>query len=327
MALDLLRHAFADIIAGQSSGKVGGRSCWVKHLSHSDQIGFDARREAFYEEARREGTVTEDEKIAQLRKDGEWSDEKELALTRARQYVIELEEAKIKNAKMPSMVEGYVKQIETAKKDYETKLIEKRILIGLTCEVYADREINDHYILSNLFEDKEMHNGFFGPGQFEYLTDEEVQTIVADYNIVLEGCSDANLKRLAMQPFFQRYFGLTGDNLRDFFGKPICNLTFFQVELLRYAAHFRHIYSTHDVAQWPKEVQEDPDRLTDHANAVSKGKEEMQKQGAYDQDAINVGMKKEDAAALGVKQNPNLIGDIMKSGGNVLDYFAKRGGG
>lgn len=324
--MDLLRKTFHDIATGSTRGVVLSKDAHIRHLSYADQIGFEDRREEFIAVAKKSGLQTDSEKLAVLKTQGAWSDDKDRTLDRARQYVSELIDGKKKNAKMPSMVKGYIKQIEEAEKEYDKQFLEKRKLLGLTCEVYADREINDDYIMANLFVDARLTQPLFVAEEFDYFDDEKVSKICLDYNQALEGCTEHGIKKLAMQPFFQRYFSIVGENFGQFFGKPICDLTFYQVDLIRYGAHFRNIYTSHEIMTFPKNVLEDPDLLTDYAAAAQKGREEMQRQGAYDQDSVVMGLNKEDAKALGVKNQPNITAEIMnKHGGNVAEWAMKRG--
>ena len=100
-------------------------------------------------------------------------------------------------------------------------------------------------------------------------------------------------------------------------------MTFMQVKLLSYGRHFLNIYQNHDTSKFPKSILDDPDLLTDYVIAATKGKEEMQKQGAYEEGSVVVGAKKEDAKVLGVKSGGSMVADIMKNGGNFVDWAAK----
>jgi hypothetical protein len=320
--MDILRRAFRDIAAGHSRGLVTGKIAYIKHLGFSDHIGFDQKREEYFDEAKKAGLPTEEEKLVILKKQRLWSDEQEKALEQARLYVIQLNEGKRKNAKMPSMVKGYAKQIAAAEREYENKLVDKKRLLEITCEVYADRCVSDYYIISNIYQDAGLTVPFFTEDQFDMMSDETVTSVVSSFNATMEGCSYQNIRKLAMNATFQQYFQLVGDNLQSFFGKPICGLTDYQLALLREGAHFRHIYSTHDTSAFPKNVMEDPDLLSDYAAAATKGKEDLQKQGAFEEGTIVVGMKKEDKKALGMATKGPDIAEIMtKHGGNVLEYF------
>ena len=321
--LDHLRRAFRDICAGHTRGTILGRPAFIKHLSHVDQVDLDTRRAEFYEEARVEGLETDEQALAEAIKRGEWSDEKERKLARAKLFIAELEEGKRK-AIHPSMVTGYVQKIDEAIKDYKDQAWQKRCVLGLTCEVHADRELNDLYIVTNLYSDAELTKPLFSEREFNHLKDDKVDEIVQDYNCAMEGCTTPSIKRLALQGFFQYYFQLAGDDLTACFGRPIFQLTFPQVELLRWGSHFRTLYANHDVSSFPPNVREDPDLLTDYAATVSKGKAELAQQGANEEGAIVMGLKKEDEKALGVKsRGAGIDQNVLQSkfGGNLMAYM------
>jgi hypothetical protein len=325
--VDILRKGFRDVARGYSSGDILNRRVFIKHLSHADQIEQDSKREEFFQLAKSKGALTVEEKLAILKKQGLWSDAKERELQDMRLMIEGMIEGKRLNAKMPSMVRDYARKIEEEEKKYNALLNEKLRLLGLTCEAYADREITDYYILTNLFDDEKLTRPCFNTDELDYMDETDISAIIRDYNKAIEPCSEKNLKKIAMQGFFQSYFSLVGDNLRDFFGKPVCELTFFQVNLLRNAARFRFIYTTQDTSKWPKDVQQDPDLFLDYAETVSKAKEDAKEQGSYDEGSVNIGAKKEDADALGIKVKNNLAADVMnKSGGNLIEHLMKMAG-
>ncbi len=322
--MDALKRAFHDIASGYTRGVIVGKPAYVKHLSYSDQMDHDAKRDEFYQEARTQGLATAEERLGQLRKEGKWTEQMEKDVVLSKQMIEGMVQGKKDNMKMPSLVKRYNEQIKEEEKKLTGLLLAKDSMLGLTCESYSERQISDHYIWSNLFASKELNHPLFTQEEFDYLSPEEVSTVAKDYNQVIEICSEQSIKRLAIQGFFQNYFGLVGDNLGQFFGKPICSLTFFQVRLLGYGAHFRAIYQQHEVQKWPKNVQEDPDMLSDYATAAARGKQEMDKQGASDPDTVVVGMKQEDSKALGITSQNNLAAQVAKSGGNLIDHLMRQ---
>ena len=324
--MDLLKRAFHDISLGYTRGIIQNRVVYIRHLSYGDQTEFDRINDSYFKEAKDQGILTNDEMLKSIIDQGIWSQKKEKEINDSKLFIESMISGKKKHTKMPSMVLKINEQIKEEEAKYYNLVNEKFTLLGLTCEAYAQKQTNDHYIFNNLFLDEILKIPFFSSIQFDYLDDFEINLIVADYNKILEGCSEQNIKRLAMQDFFQNYFCLTGENLSQFFGKPICALTFFQVKLLSYGGHFKSIYQNNDMSIIPQSVKNDPDLLTDHVNTVTKGKSEMEKQGAYDSDAIVVGMKKEDRTALGIADSKiDMNKEMAKNGGNLgLDWFIKR---
>ena len=319
---DILRKAFADIAVGYSHGVILDRPCYIKHLSYVDHIDYERKRDSFFNEAKNNGILTNEERLNQIIKTGEWSAEKDKEVSTAKAFLEGLNNTKAKS-KHPSMIAGLNKQILEQEEKISKIENEKRSLMGLTCEIYADTELNDHYIFTNVFLDKDLKTLFFKDEESEYFNNLQMLKISKEYSASIEGCSEKNIKKLAMSGIFQKYFSLCGDNISTFFGKPICDLTFYQVDLLKYGSIFQHIYSNAEVQNWPKNVFEDPDMLMDYANTVAKGKQDAQKQGAYEEGALVLGANKEDAKALGLKTNNNLAKQVVQNGGNLLQYLSK----
>lgn len=321
--MDALRRAFNDITKGYTKDNLFGRIIYIKHLNYADQIENDLKRDEFFKEAFDQGLHTNEQKSVLLKEAKLWTDHQEKELINSQKQITSLIEGKSKNMKMPSLVKQYNEMIKKEESEYHAKLMQKRSLLGLTCETYADKQLADYYIYTNLFQDSALSQHFFTLEEFDYLTENEMDTVTETYNRAIDNCSESNIKKLTIQPFFQNYFGLTGDNLGQFFGKPISELTFFQVRLINYGAHFRSIFGTHDVNKFPAAIRSDPDLISDYAEAAKKGKEDMEKQGAYEDESLVVGAKKEDITALGLKSR-NVASEIAKSGGSAIDWVKNR---
>ena len=318
--MDLLRRAFRDICAGYTRATILDRPAVIKHLSHSDQIDLDDKREEFFLAAKEMGLKTDEERLKEVIASGDWSQDKEQEVARAKNYIDELHEGKKKNASNPSMVAAYLKKIDEAAKAYDDKMVERRRALRVTCEVYSENEINDYYILTNLFQDEEMTTPLFRVEELDYVSELDMAKISEDYRKAMSGCSDKGIRKLGMQVFFQRYFQLCQDDYTTFFGKPICDLTFCQVDLIRWGSHFKGIYSRHDISKWPKNIMEDPDLMTEYAKSVEDKKQELEEKGAGEADTMVVGMRQEDAKATGVKAH-NPIKQIASMG---MDFFNKK---
>ncbi len=323
--MDILKRAFHNISSGYSRGFVFKRDAFIKHMSYADQIDFDRMYDEYFAEAREASTPTADEKLKELYKSGEWSDAKEREIQNIQQVIDGMNEGKKHHLTMPSLVPIYLTNLKAEEKKLDDLFTEKRRKLGLTCESYAERQLNDQQIVGSLFRDKSLEIPLFTDDEFGYFDDRQVGQIISDYNKVLEPCTEQNVKKLAMQIFFQNYFVLAGENIAQFFGKPICHLTFYQINLLTYAQRFQNVYQNPDIANFPKTVMDDPDMLLEYAVAAQKGREKAQEQGAYDEGAIVIGGKKEDNKVLGLRANNDLARQVAESGGNLGDYLMKRG--
>lgn len=316
MSSDILRHAFLDICQGYSKGLVLDKECYIKHLSHADQLNLEAVEKGFYDVAKKHGLPTEEDRIKLLKKEGRWkdSDEAELEELRTR---IESNVLSRKQAMMPSMLKRLNEQIEELEIKYRKKVRDRSELVALTCEISSQRRVNEHYIFQNLYSDPEFKNTLFSTEEFEDLSEHDMNKVIGAYNSLIEPCSDANIKKLAIQEFFQSYYYISPDDFSTFYGKPIWKLTLFQVKLANYAKYFKTIFENHDMRALPKDVLDDPDKITDWVTTTERAK----RTAASPQDAAMggvAGMTKEDRKALGIqKDRVDLTKEAAKSGGKL----------
>ena len=320
---DVFHKALRDIARGYSSGIILSRPAYIKHMSYADQTEHDIKRDEYIQIAKDSGILNNAEKEKQLIDQGFWTQKENEKIKSLEMVIAGMIEGKKKNAKWPSMVEDYMKKIKAEQKSLDEKSFKKNKLLGLTCESYAEAELNDYYIFTNLFADSSLTAPLFP--DLDDLGHNEVKQIVIDCNSILSSCSEENIKKLAMQGFLQRLYSFTADNIVHFFGRPICSLSFFQTSLLSYASIFRSILTNNDMSTWPEDVKNDPDLLIEYAANVQKNKEEQKAQGAYDENVINVGLKPQDSKVLGVKSNNDLAQQVAASGGSLIDFLSKQG--
>jgi hypothetical protein len=223
-----------------------------------------------------------------------------------------------KNAPLPSMVSKITQQIEEDTKLYDKKMRERNEYLGLTCENYAQRRLNEYYIVKSLYSDNKFSQALFSQDEFEELSDIEINTLISQYNGIMDVCSELNIKKLALQDFFQSYYALCNNDFSAFYGKPIYQLTMLQVRLANYARYFKNIFENYDTSTMPKSLYDDPDKIVDWVKATDRAKKEMEKT----KDAAmsgQAGMTKEDRKALGIKAGPDPLMEAMqKKGGGSL---------
>ncbi len=322
--MDSFKKTFRDITRGFSSGNIFSKDIYIKHLSWLDQTDQETKYDEFYTYALNHEILTVEQKLKILKENNLWGEKDEREISEIRMMIDGLIDSKKKNLKLPSLVKKQLEQIAEEEKKLQQKLLKKHQLLGLTCESYADIELNDFYLLNNLFRDPALENKAFSVEEIDGMDNEEVSTLISECNKLLSLCSDTNIKKLAMQPFFQAYFSVCGEDFTTFFKKPVYELTFFQVSLLRFASQFKYIYANHDVSTWDKNILNDPDLFLEYAAAVEKGKNEVKEKGMADDEVINIGVNPEDSKALGIKAKNTLAEEVAKSGGNLMDFFMKR---
>lgn len=258
--LSTLRRGFVDICRGYSVGTYKGSTIYIKHLGHVDHMAFDDIQLAFKNEAIAEGAKTEEERLQYLVSKGLWSASKDEDIERQRDTIARFEDGR-RTIPQPSMLRLHDKQTQDERDKLVKMLTEKGELIGVTAETYATQRLNDHYIINNLFSDVAMSHPFFSESSFEDFNNSEVEDITAAYNAATDCCSDANIKRLVVQDFYITYYSACNDNLYTFFGRPVCQMTYYMVKCGSYSRYFKRLMEDTDLSRLSREKRMDPDMI------------------------------------------------------------------
>lgn len=309
--LTVLRRAFVDVCRGYSIGTYQGKDLYVRHLTHSSHIQYDDLQFRFEEYALSQGALSEEKQLEKIRAKGLWTEAKERDIARQRDTIIRFDEAR-KSVVLPSMQENYDRQIKE-EKDKLGKLLQERVnLLGLTAELYAQRRLNDHYILTNVFADEQLTQQLYSAESFDDLGDSEVEALLAAYHTAIDPCEDANLRRLAVQSFFTDYYNLCADDSSAFYGKPVYQLTYYQVRLCNIAKYFKVLMEQIDMSKVEPAKRGDPDEI----ERVFTSQRNMAK--LNEEGKVPANMQPEDIEKLGLKGkltqvNENLSGaDLVK---------------
>jgi hypothetical protein len=187
--------------------------------------------------------------------------------------------------------------------------------MGFTAESFANKKINEFYIYNTIHKDPELTTLFFEEDEFEYINFENFSKLIAAYNKNTNHYNSLNLKRVALSTFFLNYFYLCDDNPQIFFGKPVMNLTYHQVELFGYARHFKHMMSEAK-SKPPDEYYDDPDKLIEYVETGKNAESmiEKAKSGSRENAATSiVGATKQDLERMGLSAGNHDVGDVNLS--------------
>ncbi len=268
-------------------------------------MDLDVLYKAFLDEGTKEGLPTEAYMLKSLQEEGIWTEKDDKALEDIKTVIERLVIGK-KVIYLKSDLDRQNKNIEEEQVRYYNKKAERDRMLGLTAENYAEKKVNEHYIVESFYLDKDFKVPYLNDEYFDNLNEVEMQQIVRLYNDEMDTVSDKNVKRLSIQEFFQVYWSLSTENLYNFFGKPICDLTYFQIKLGSYGRMFRHILEKSE--SLPDDVKNDPDKLLDYVRAGDNAKQVMENagKGAPDNDVVATtmfGANKEELKAIGIQSD------------------------
>ncbi len=306
---DQLKLLFGDVLYGYSSIRYLNRIVKVKHLSQVDIVDFDIKYNEYFEYARNFGAPTIKDREAYLLQEGSWTEKKNREIEDNQRFLSGLRDTKAKVFRQAEIdqINRTIKEIEDKIRNLE---IERQELLQCTAESFAQKKITEYQIFKSLFIGDNL---FFTEKEFEELSHDDLTVIVNAYNSKFTHFNERTFKRIALSNFFLNSFYLCKDNPFTFYGKPIINLTMFQVEVFSNAVYFKHILSTAP-SKPPQEVMEDPDTLIDWYHA-GKSIKEMTDKGKKPEDIV--GLTSKDRELLGIKSaNPHekLIAAAQKKG-------------
>lgn len=309
------RKIFKEISQGFSSYFVGEKRRYIKHQAFYDLVDFDDVYEMHLKRAQKKGLPTEEEIFEDLKKDDIWTEKDDAEIEKQSFYVESLIKNK-KNIYLKSALDQVNKQIKEAEEKLSSLKSKKEALISNSADKYALNRANDFYIVNSFYKDNNLQEKLYTEEEFEYASTDEVSKLVSTYNEFHQTFSEDNIKHLAIQDFYKSYYSFI-DNLQDFFGKPVIELTNYQLNLTLYTKIFKNIFDQYS-EDMPDRIKNDPDALLDFANS-SESRDKIKEELSKDSGASTIiGATKEDMEELGISQPAQ---------GKTLEDLAKEKGG
>ena len=312
------RMIFADILRGYSVCEFENKSFYIKHLTHYDSTDLDYEKEKHMRLAKKAGLHNEKEQMEDLEKSKLWLPNDDQKIKDNQSFLINLKVTKSKLF-LKDERERLQEQIKGIEKETLDLEIKKRTLLGVTCESFADKKINELYIYNSAFKANNLNEHFFSKEDFDELESTELSRFITIYNDKLSDFQSLNLKRVALSGIFLNTFYLCKDNPFIFYGKPLVNLTYYQIELFTQGRYFKSILSD-STGKPPEDMMNDPDKIIEWYESSKNAQTTMDKvnKGKSGGSSI-VGASAKDMKRLGA------IGDDER----VIDLHAearKKGG-
>lgn len=262
---------FNEIIKGYSKRRFRNNHIFIKHLGVSEKAFFDFRFQEFYEYALSSGILSEEDALKKVIEEGFWSQKEEDDIDILKKYIDRLILTK-KNFIRKLEIEEITKQIDEERQKLAKKISERKEILGKTAEEYASNRSNDYIIYESLFKDEKLTERVFLETEFEDMTYEDLVEYILFFNEYMDDFKEYNLQKIALLDFFQPYY-LVLDQPIQFWGKPMVQLSDFQVRTTIYGKIFKNIFETTE--NIPDEIKHDPDKLFEYTDR-SKAKKNLE---------------------------------------------------
>ena len=311
------RRIFRDVVRGYSSTVLDKKTVYIKHLTPHDQVELEEIEERYFNTALTRGVPTEEDMLVFLKEEGQWTELDEDELEKAEGLIKVLEKGRTKML-LKKQVESQSELIEKEKNKLVTKQVEKLTLLGNTCEKYAKDRLHDFYMIKSFFKDPELSDSLYSEKQFDYIDSEQLKDLINSYNRIFTEFSEENIQYTILDDFFVPYLGFAEDSMQ-FFGIPICRLTYNQVRLIVYARVFKSIFDNNE--NIPEQIKNDPKKLLDYGSISRDEREKMKEKISGGDGSTLVGATQEDYDYIGIERPSNTVSlhEEAKKKGGTLD--------
>jgi|TARA_R110002051_G_scaffold169050_2_gene239672 hypothetical protein len=315
-----LKIVFSEILRGYTLVSLPSfGNVKIKHFNNFDSAELDIKNRFFYDKAVSQGLPTRKERIDHLLDEDIWTEEKNKEILNLKSLI-----AGLRNSKSKVFLQAHIDQINNDLKKSQGELstlsLKKEELIGFCAEAYAARRINEHY-MHNAFL-KENGEKLFTSEEFEELEEGKLVDLIGTYNKSTKKFDSNSLKKLSVSAFFTNLFYLCENNAYSFFGKPLVQLTFYQIEVFGYGRYYKSLLENSNTKP-PDEITSDPEKMVEWFESSKSAAETLEKSKVAGQDGSAqslVGATTQDLKRLGL-DNPdetiNLAKKAAEKGGRL----------
>jgi len=251
---------FSDIISDIFNEKTEADcSFGTIHLKHFKQLEVQkifSRKERYVKEAVKKGVPLEKDLLADLIADGIWDNANEIEIKETEEE-IKTKQQGLKNFKLPSQRKKQIAEINELKSKLGFLMKEKFSIMGITAEIYSERKVQKDFFGQIAFLDED----------YKIRVDEELEANNFEQQAELQNIQetffknfdDSMISKAVLSSYFAPYLPYS-ESVLDFFGKPLKDLTTFQMKMLSYSRSFLNIFKNAQ-KDIPDNVAKDPELL------------------------------------------------------------------
>jgi len=304
-----------EIFDGYSVSAFEGRDVFVKHINIRDQKYILSYYEKYKNIALSKGVESQEGREDYIKKEGLWEESDDLQIVSLTEEIKNLKRTK-DSVFLPSQRESFQKTIEKKTLELYELSGKKAEIVGLTAEGYASKRSNDEMLRFCIFKDAGLSDNLHNEDEFSDLEIYEIVSLNKIMTNVSEKISEDTIKHAVLRPFFSMYMS-NCENPRDFYGKPVIELSAYQMKLAMYARVFHSIFQyTEDI---PDNIKQDPDKLMAYSeNQRNKGSNNGGLRDDADASAV-FGATKEDMKEVAGDGDSVSLSEAMKESGGKLD--------
>lgn len=300
---------------GYTKASFEEKPVYIKHVSIRDQRYLHNYYEKYRELAISKGLPSEEYQLEYVRNEGIWEDSDELAIENLKFEIKNLKQT-ARAVFLQSQKEDFLNQVEEKSNELIALQEKRKEIVGQTAETYAEIRSGDEILRFLLFKNKELTDHLYSEEEFGELESWQILKLSEIYKDVQKRLTDSTIQKAVLRPFFSMYLSLCED-VNGFYGKPITELTIYQLRVVLFGRMFHNIFQyTQDI---PDYIKDDPEKLIAYSESQrNDGKNSGGIRDDADASAV-FGATKEDMKNLKAKKGNVLLSEEAKKAGGKLD--------
>lgn len=310
----IIKSVLHDIIRGYS---VTPNKLYIKHADLFDSSKTDEYANELWQKAESNGLFSLKERLEQVRLDELWTDTDEKELNDEKLFCQNLliTRQKLHSKEDRENIDEQLKPSQKKISDLEDK---KKLAIGPTIESFVDNRSKEIAIINSFYKDSSFKKPFFK--NIKDIFNENLKELVLLYIDKMSVFTASNMKKASLSQNFLPAFCMCDNDPYKFYGIPIINLTFFQIDLFSFAAKYKRIFS--EAKNIPDELLDDPEKLEEWYERYENTKKLVEKnKGGKHNNMLVSGVSEDELDAFGLKnqmaQTDKLIREAQKRGGSL----------
>jgi hypothetical protein len=254
---ELYISIIGEVFDGYTEVAYKGDPVYVKHFNIRDQRYLQKYFEKYKNIALKKGILSQEQIEKDLEEEGSWGEKERLEISNLEQDLIGLN-ATMKAVFLPSEKRRTAEEIESKSRTLNELILNKNKIIGKTADSYASARSQEEMLRYFLFKDKELSTPFLNDQDFSEIDDVDLIFFINCQSEISDRLSELNIQKSVLRPFFSMYLSQF-ENIKDFYGKAVVDLSVYQLKTAIFSRMFFNIYQY--VEDIPDGIRNDPEKL------------------------------------------------------------------
>lgn len=313
MSYNPLIYILTQIFDGYTRFDCDGQTLFFRHFSIRDQGNLNFIYKKYFDIAVKKGIETKEEVYKRLIESNQWHEEDDLKISELEHYILNLKKTK-DQIFLPSQKEKHEALIKEEEDKLNKLLNKKNELVSTTAENFANKICNEEFVRLLIYEDLNLSKLKYNHEEFGEISIEKLNYFNNEHFKISQELSEETIQKIVLEDFFGMYLSLC-EEPQAFFGKPIHELSVYQLKLLFYGKVFNNIFQNYD--DIPSDIRKNPEEIFKFIDR-KKIREKFQSSNSEKDGTMVFGATREDLDILDPSARKISLSDqIAKNGGSL----------